>query len=114
MGKVFGSGGDMFPKMLDEVGRAEQRDPQLQQLLRDIRAMWDEWDASDGANDGYLKFHAFYHGFMAPYFGCYSCDQARHALKFLDEDGSGQVSWEEFAIYLKQAVNEHPDVTTAE
>ena len=43
----------------------------IQELIQEIRAMWDEWDLRDGEKDDILEFDAFYNGFMAPYFGCY-------------------------------------------
>ena len=43
----------------------------IQNLIKEIREMWDEWDLRDGERDDILEFDAFYNGFMAPYFGCY-------------------------------------------
>ena len=53
--------------------------------------MWDEWDLRDGTKDDMLEFDAFYNGFMAPYFGCYRCDETRKALKAIDMDNNGVV-----------------------
>lgn len=63
-----------------------------QGLISEIRAMWDEWDLRDGQKDDILEFDAFYNGFMAPYFGCYRCDETKKALKAIDMDCDGKVS----------------------
>ena len=61
------------------------------ELIAEIRAMWDEWDLRDGVKDNMLEFDAFYNGFMAPYFGCYRCDETKKALKAIDMDNDGVV-----------------------
>ena len=65
-----------------------------------------------GANQ--LAFDAFYNGFLAPYFGCYRCDETKCALKAIDMDQDGTVDWKEFALYLKWAIREYPETKTAE
>ena len=60
-------------------------------LIEEIRAMWDEWDLRDGTKDDMLEFDAFYNGFMAPYFGCYRCDETKKALRAIDMDNNGVV-----------------------
>ena len=76
--------------------------------------MWDEWDLRDGEKDDILEFDAFYNGFMAPYFGCYRCDETKKALKAIDMDSDGKVDWNEFALYLKWAARQYPQTKTAE
>ena len=51
---------------------------------------------------------------MAPYFGCYRCDETKRALKAIDMDEDGSVDWNEFALYLKWAAREYPDARDAE
>lgn len=68
----------------------------------------------DGTLDDYLDFNSFYNGFMAPYFGCYRCDETKGALKAIDMDNDGKVDWKEFAVYLKWAGNAFPETKTAE
>ena len=46
---------------------------------------------------------------MAPYFGCFSCEDTRKGLKAIDMDTSGQVDWREFMVYVKWALREYPD-----
>ena len=76
--------------------------------------MWDEWDLRDGTIDDELDFFAFYNGFMAPYFGCYRCEETRKALQCIDMDKDGTVDWKEFEVYLKWAAYQYPDTETAE
>ena len=83
-------------------------------LIEEIRVMWDEWDLRDGQKDDILEFDAFYNGFMAPYFGCYRCDETKKALKAIDMDSDGKVDWNEFALYLKWAARQYPQTKTAE
>lgn len=85
-----------------------------EQLIAEIRKMWDVWDLRDGVKDDELEFDAFYNGFMAPYFGCYRCDRTRRALKAIDMDQDGKVDWNEFSLYLKWAIREYPETKDAE
>lgn len=86
----------------------------MQKLIAEIRAMWDEWDGRDGVIDDEIDFFSFYNGFMAPYFGCYRCDETRKALKCIDMDEDGKVDWKEFSVYLKWAANQYPGTMTAD
>ena len=61
-----------------------------------------------------LEFDAFYNGFLAPYFGCYRCDETKQALAALDMDADGVVDWNEFAVYLKWALRQYPEMKDAE
>ena len=83
-------------------------------LIQEIRERWDEWDIRDGTLDDYLDFNSFYNGFMAPYFGCYRCDETKKALMAIDMDNDGTVDWKEFCVYLKWAGYEYPETETAE
>ena len=85
-----------------------------EQLIAEIRKIWDVWDLRDGVKDDELEFDAFYNGFMAPYFGCYRCDRTRRALKAIDMDQDGKVDWNEFSLYLKWATREYPEAKDAE
>ena len=76
--------------------------------------MWNEWDLGDGEKDDKLDFDTFYNGFLAPYFGCYRCDETKLALKAIDMDEDGSVDWNEFRLYLKWAVRQYPETPTAE
>ena len=50
-------------------------------LIQKIRQLWNMWDISDGVKDDQLTFDAFYNGFMAPYFGCYRCEDTRRGTE---------------------------------
>ncbi|XP_073244954.1 uncharacterized protein [Porites lutea] len=108
------SGGKLTKKMSEVIAQEELKKAHAQDLIAEIRAMWDEWDLRDGQRDDKLDFDAFYNGFLAPYFGCYRCDETKRALKAIDMDEDGTVDWEEFALYLKWAIRQYPETQTAE
>ena len=108
------SGGRLTEKMSDAIAAEEPKRVHAQQLIDEIRAMWDEWDLRDGEKDDKLEFDAFYNGFLAPYFGCYRCDETKLALKAIDMDDDGSVDWNEFSLYLKWAIRQYPETPTAE
>ena len=100
------SGGSLTEAMCDVIAQEEPKK---------VHAMWDEWDLrDDGKRDDKLEFDAFYNGFMGPYFGCYRCEETKCALKAIDMDADGTVDWEEFALYLKWAIRQYPEIKTAE
>ena len=109
------SGGQLTEKMSEVIAQEEPKKVHAQELIAEIRTMWDEWDLrEDGKRDDKLEFDAFYNGFMGPYFGCYRCDETKLALKAIDMDADGTVDWEEFALYLKWAIRQYPETETAE
>ena len=109
------SGGQLTEKMSEVIAQEEPKKVHAQELIAEIRAMWDEWDLrEDGKRDNKLEFDAFYNGFLAPYFGCYRCDETKRALKAIDMDEDGTVDWEEFSLYLKWAIRQYPQTATAE
>ena len=108
------SGGNLTEKMSEVIANEEPKKVHAQELIDEIRAMWDEWDLRDGTRDNKLEFDAFYNGFLAPYFGCYRCDETKMALKAIDMDEDGTVDWEEFSLYLKWAIRQYPETATAE
>ena len=65
-------------------------------------------------NDDRLEFHSFYNGFMAPYFGCFRCEDTRKGLKAIDMDADGYVEWSEFLVYVKWALREYPNLTNVD
>ena len=109
------SGGSLTDKMSEVIAQDEPKKVHAQELIAEIRKMWDEWDLrEDGKRDDKLEFDAFYNGFMGPYFGCYRCDETKKALKAIDMDEDGTVDWEEFALYLKWAIRQYSETKTAE
>ena len=108
------AGGSLTEQMSDAIAKEEPKKVHAQQLIAEVRAMWDEWDLRDGERDDKLEFDAFYNGFLAPYFGCYRCEETKRALKAIDMDEDGAVDWNEFALYLKWAARQYPETKTAE
>ena len=109
------SGGQITAKMSDVIAADVPNEAHAQRLINEIRQMWDEWDLrEESKGDDELEFDSFYNGFMAPYFGCYRCDDTRRALKAIDMDEDGRVDWNEFALYLKWAIRQYPQTKTAE
>ena len=109
------SGNQPTAAMSDAIAEEKTKSLLTIELLDDVRKMWDEWDLRDEVQgDDKLEFDSFYNGFMAPYFGCYRCDETKCALKAIDMDEDGSVDWNEFALYLRWAAREYPDVKDAE
>ena len=109
------AGGKLTEHMSEVIAKTKLKDPQHKIFIQEIRELWDFWDYSERKRgDDRLQFDSFYHGFMAPYFGCYRCADTKKGLKALDMDSDGYVDWNEFLVYIKWALNEYPNVTTAD
>ena len=111
------AGGQLTSKMRDVIEKIKVNGPHAQNLIDDIRKIWDEWDLKERGHqrgDDRLHFDSFYNGFMAPYFGCYRCDDTRKGLQALDMDNDDYVDWSEFLVYLKWAVRQYPKVADAD
>ena len=111
------AGGQMTQGMRDIIDDVEVHDLSHQQLLKEVREIWDTWDlqeASELQGDDCLEFDSFYNGFMAPYFGCFRCEDTRKGLRAIDMDNDGRVDWNEFSLYLKWALHQYPNIRDAE
>ena len=109
------SGGKLTDAMSDEIAKMKVKEPHHKVIIAEIRELWDMWDSQERhQRDNRLQFDSFYHGFMAPYFGCYRCIDTKLALKAMDMDSDGYVDLNEFLVYIKWALNQYPDVTTAD
>ena len=109
------AGGKLTPAIADVIANVELTAPHHQAIIDEIRKEWDEWDSQEEKkNDDCLQFDSFYHGFMQPYFGCYRCVDTQLAFKAIDMDANGLVDWNEFLVYIKWALNEYPEITTAD
>ena len=109
------AGGKLTEKMSDVIASVKTENFRHDQLIAQIRKLWDTWDLQDEVQDDErLQFDSFYHGFMAPYFGCYRCDLTKQGLKCMDMDSDGYVDWKEFLVYIKWALRQHPDVPNAD
>jgi len=104
------SGGKLTEKMIETVNRAKDAGPYISNLIKEIKKEWDDWDGRDEHDDDHLTFDDFYIGFMAPYFGCYRCEDSQKGLKIMDFDGDGMIEWSEFEFYLLWAGRQYPDV----
>ena len=109
------AGGKLTPTMNEVIAKAKLTAPHHQAIIDEIRKEWDEWDSQEEKKkDDCLQFDSFYHGFMQPYFGCYRCVDTRLAFKAIDMDADGLVDWNEFLVYIKWALHQYPDITTAD
>jgi len=109
------AGGKGTDKIAEVVKHAKVESDDAQRLIDEVRRIWDKWDIEEDkeVND-LLKFHSFYNGFMAPYFGCFTCRDTLKALKAIDMDKDGYVDWHEFLLYLKWAVRQYPNIKDAD
>ena len=109
------AGGKLTEKMSDVIASVKIENYRHEELIAQIRKLWDTWDLQDEVQDDErLEFDSFYHGFMAPYFGCYRCDLTKQGLQCLDMDSNGYVDWKEFLVYIKWALRQYPDVVNAD
>ena len=109
------SGGKLTAKMAEVIEEAEVKSERAQQLIAEVRRIWDEWDIEEDKQiDDRLKFQSFYNGFMAPYFGCFKCHDTRKALQAIDMDNDGHINWNEFLLYLKWALRQYPEIKDAD
>ena len=106
------AGGKLTPAMAEVIAATELKAVHHDDLIAVIRKDWDEWDNREegcGKGDGRLQFDNFYHGFMAPYFGCYRCNRTKKGLAALDMNQDNYVDWQEFLVYIKWALRQYPD-----
>ena len=106
------SGGSMTAAMSEVLANQKLKEPHHDNLIAEVKEEWDKWDnREEGENkgDGRLKFDSFYHGFMAPYFGCYRCGRTKKGLLAMDMNEDGFVDWKEFLVYIKWALRQYPD-----
>ena len=109
------SGGKITEEMCEVISATEVKKPHHQNLIAEVRQLWDFWDMQDEEKgDERLQFDSFYHGFMAPYFGCYRCHSTKLGLQAIDMDQDGYVDWNEFMVYVKWAINEYPETKDAD
>ena len=104
------SGGHVTAKMSEIINETTKNQPHIDHLIKEIKELWDLYDAKDGASDDTLTFENFYNGFMAPYFGCYRCEDSQAGLKVMDLDYDGTIEWTEFKYFLIWAGRQYPDV----
>ena len=106
------SGGKLTEKISDILVKQKLQRAHHDNLIAEVRKEWDEWDnceEGEEKGDGRLKFDSFYHGFMAPYFGCYRCSRTKKGLSALDMNEDGYVDWKEFLVFIKWALCQYPD-----
>ena len=109
------AGGKLANDMVDGIESTQVENPFHQQLIDEVRQLWDEWNHREKEQDeDRMQFDSFYHGFMSPYFGCYRCHITKHALQALDLDSDGYVEWKEFLVYIRWALREYPSIRSAD
>lgn len=79
--------------------------------LKSVYDRWVQYDDDDGTIDHWMNYRDFFDAFMARVFSCFRCDITEAALRLLDQNRSGYVSWVEFKVWLQWALREHPDET---
>ena len=109
------AGGKLTVKMAEVIEESKVKSVHAQHLIEEVRSIWDKWDIQeDKVVDDFLKFHSFYNGFMAPYFGCFACNDTRKALQAINMDKDGYIDWNEFLVYLKWAMRQYPNIKDAD
>ena len=109
------AGGRLTENIRDTIAKLQLQKSHHLPLIAAVRRRWDSWDSMEddkNQNDDSLEFISFYNAFMAPYFGCYTCEDTKQGLQAIDMDNDGKVDWSEFLVYLKWALNEYPDIRT--
>ncbi len=107
-------GGKLTEKMGEILAVQKTNLPHHKLLIKEIREQWDEWDIREEGGDGRLLFDSFYHGFMAPYFGCYRCSRTKKGLLAMDMNEDGYVDWNEFLVFIKWALCQYPQTEDAD
>ena len=107
------AGGFLTEAIREEIKHVELKTNLHKKLIHEVREEWDQWDLTEEQkNDDCLEFDSFYNGFMAPYFGCYRCEDTKQALQAIDMDSDGKVDWSEFLVYLKWALHQYPEINS--
>ena len=104
------AGGRLTPKMAEVVTETTKNSKHIDALIDEIQVDWKLWDLKDGDKDYQITFDNFYKGFMAPYFGCYRCEDSQVALRCMDMDADGTIDWFEFKTFLVWAGRQYPQV----
>ncbi len=115
------SGGQLTAEMGELIASEKVSVKFHEEIISEIRELWDKWDHKERRRgrpgkkgDECLSFDSFYHGFMAPYFGCYRCTDTKKAFQAIDMDSDGSVDWSEFMVYIKWALRQYPNIRTAD
>ena len=107
------AGGSLTEMIRDEIKTVELKTNFHKRLMHEVRKEWNAWDLTEEQkNDDCLELDSFYNGFMAPYFGCYRCEDTKQALQAIDMDNDDKVDWSEFEVYLKWALHEYPEINS--
>ena len=105
----YHSGGHLTAAMSEVLANQKLKAPHHNNLIAEVKEEWDKWDNCEEGENRRLKFDSFYHGFMAPYFGCYRCSRTKRGLLALDMNDDGYIDWKEFLVYIKWALRQYPD-----
>ena len=108
------AGGKLTPKMAEVVNETTENSKHITALIDEIQVDWKLWDLKDGEDDDQITFDNFYKGFMAPYFGCYRCEDSQVALRCMDMDTDGTIDWFEFKTFLVWAGRQYPEVANTQ
>lgn len=104
------AGGKLTPTMAKIISKTTENTKHVDSLIDGIKNDWNQWDIKDKQVDNQITFDNFYKGFMAPYFGCYRCEDSQVALSCMDMDADGMIDWFEFKTYLVWAGRQYPRI----
>ena len=109
------SGGQLTEKMSQAIAKVEDKQQHHKAIIIEIKKLWDFWNAQQKCKrDGCLEFDLFYHGFLNSYLGLYRYKGSKKALQAMYKNNGVYVEFEEFMVYVKWALRQHPEVLTAD
>ena len=104
------AGGKLTKKMRDVVAKVEVNSQHAKNLIADMHTTLATSNLQNDVKSDCLQFDTFYNGFMAPYFGCFQCDDTKHTLQAIGMDKDCLVDWNELLVYLKWVITQYLDI----
>lgn len=105
----YRSGGKLTEKFSQAISKIAICNAHHLRLMSEIRKVWDFWDSQeDVKKNGKLCYDSFYHAFLSPYFGSASSDDTASAMRSIDMNEDGSISWDEFLVFIKWVLSQYP------